>query len=208
MTCSFQLAFRSKSALERSTSVSSMRRTNAPFWPRAKSQLKSAVRALPTCSRPVGLGAKRTRTGDLDSVIAFYYITSASIFISRLILGSISHRNSVRGNLLGVLGRDAAWKLRGRRLLVQGTQSLLGCLGPAGSIEFCARSSVDRHELESLLIRGNGLVVLAPIEVKITQGDMLFCLPSQGGQIPAGSRCGFPTPWNRVGGGYCRGSPG
>ena len=32
-----------------------------PFEPRASSQLKSAVRALPTCRWPVGLGAKRTR---------------------------------------------------------------------------------------------------------------------------------------------------
>ena len=32
--------------------------------PRASSQLKSAVRALPTCSWPVGLGAKRTRIGN------------------------------------------------------------------------------------------------------------------------------------------------
>ena len=34
---------------ERSTSVSSMRRTNMPPWRRANSQLKSAVRAPPTC---------------------------------------------------------------------------------------------------------------------------------------------------------------
>jgi hypothetical protein len=33
--------------------------------PWAKSQVKSAVRAPPTCSEPVGLGAKRTRTGDV-----------------------------------------------------------------------------------------------------------------------------------------------
>ena len=32
-----------------------------PPRPRASSQLNSAVRALPTCSRPVGLGAKRSR---------------------------------------------------------------------------------------------------------------------------------------------------
>ena len=38
-----------------------MRRTNVPPWPRASSQLNSAVRALPTCRWPVGLGAKRTR---------------------------------------------------------------------------------------------------------------------------------------------------
>src|SRR6266540_3457305 len=37
-----------------------MRRMNVPPEPRASSQLKSAVRALPTCSWPVGLGAKRS----------------------------------------------------------------------------------------------------------------------------------------------------
>src|SRR5262249_57743285 len=35
---------------------------------RAKSQLKSAVRAPPTCRWPVGLGANRTRTGTATSV--------------------------------------------------------------------------------------------------------------------------------------------
>ena len=55
----------SDSSVERSASVSSMRRTNVPSWPRASSQLKSAVRALPTCSWPVGLGAKRTRMTEL-----------------------------------------------------------------------------------------------------------------------------------------------
>src|SRR5262249_43591890 len=44
-----------------SVSVSSMRITNVPRCPRASSQLNSAVRALPTWSMPVGLGAKRTR---------------------------------------------------------------------------------------------------------------------------------------------------
>ena len=48
--------------VDRSASVSSMRRMNVPSWPRASSQLKSAVRALPTWSCPVGLGAKRTLT--------------------------------------------------------------------------------------------------------------------------------------------------
>src|SRR5262249_21289544 len=50
----------SDSRVERSASVSSMRRMNAPPCPRASSQLNSAVRALPTCSCPVGLGANRT----------------------------------------------------------------------------------------------------------------------------------------------------
>ena len=46
----------SDSRVERSASVSSMRRMNVPSLPCASSQLKSAVRALPTCSWPVGLG--------------------------------------------------------------------------------------------------------------------------------------------------------
>ena len=45
-------------------SVSSIRsRKRPPAW-RAASQLKRAVRALPRCSQPVGLGAKRTVTMD------------------------------------------------------------------------------------------------------------------------------------------------
>src|SRR5438046_691869 len=51
----------SDSRVDRSTSVSSMRRINAPPRPRARSQLKSAVRALPTWRCPVGLGANLTR---------------------------------------------------------------------------------------------------------------------------------------------------
>src|SRR5688500_3924504 len=51
----------SDSRVDRSVSVSSIRRTNVPPDPRASSQLNNAVRALPTCSCPVGLGAKRTR---------------------------------------------------------------------------------------------------------------------------------------------------
>src|SRR3954468_24107352 len=46
---------------DRSASVSSIRRTNTPPCRRAKSQLKRAVRAPPTCRYPVGEGAKRTR---------------------------------------------------------------------------------------------------------------------------------------------------
>src|SRR5213592_2255457 len=51
----------SDSFVDRSASVSSMRRISVPSLPRASSQLNSAVRALPTWSWPVGLGAKRTR---------------------------------------------------------------------------------------------------------------------------------------------------
>src|SRR2546426_35870 len=56
------------SSVERERSVSSMRRTKAPRWWRANSQLKSAVRAPPTWRWPVGLGANRTRTGEAISV--------------------------------------------------------------------------------------------------------------------------------------------
>src|ERR1700741_3377567 len=51
------------SGVERSRSVSSIRSTSVPPWPRASSQLYSAVRAPPMWSAPVGDGAKRTRTG-------------------------------------------------------------------------------------------------------------------------------------------------
>src|SRR3990167_10132289 len=56
------------SSVERERAVSSMRRTKAPPWWRAVSQLKSAVRAPPTWRWPVGLGAKRTRTAPGMSV--------------------------------------------------------------------------------------------------------------------------------------------
>src|SRR3954471_2953584 len=49
------------SSVERALSVSSMRSRNLPPSRRAKSQLKSAVRAPPTWRYPVGDGAKRTR---------------------------------------------------------------------------------------------------------------------------------------------------
>ena len=49
------------SATSRLVSVFSIRSRNSPPSWRAKSQLKSAVRAPPTCRKPVGLGAMRTR---------------------------------------------------------------------------------------------------------------------------------------------------
>ena len=51
------------SGCSRVSSVSSMRSTKAPPLWRAYSQEKSAVRTPPTCSRPVGDGANRVRTG-------------------------------------------------------------------------------------------------------------------------------------------------
>src|SRR5690625_7019793 len=52
-------------SLERSRSVSSMRRTNCPPVARAASQANSAVLAPPICKSPVGEGAKRVLTGGL-----------------------------------------------------------------------------------------------------------------------------------------------
>ena len=54
----------------RASSVSSMRRTKVPPCWRAKSQLNSAARALPTWKYPVGDGAKRAR-GAVGSVIRY-----------------------------------------------------------------------------------------------------------------------------------------
>src|SRR5450755_2046309 len=45
-----------------------MRRRNWPPAFFANSQFSSAVRALPTCSRPVGDGAKRTLTGIAECI--------------------------------------------------------------------------------------------------------------------------------------------
>src|SRR5437660_12734835 len=50
----------------RSTSVSSRRSTMVPAFRRAYNQLKMKVRALPTCKKPVGEGAKRTLGPELD----------------------------------------------------------------------------------------------------------------------------------------------
>jgi hypothetical protein len=53
----------SDSRVDRAASVSSMRRMSFPPVFLAYSQLKSAVRAPPTCRLPVGEGANRTRGG-------------------------------------------------------------------------------------------------------------------------------------------------
>ena len=60
-----------KASVERCTSVSSRRSQNVPPCLRANSQLRMAVRTLPTCRRPVGLGAKRTVTGHVDSGVRY-----------------------------------------------------------------------------------------------------------------------------------------
>src|SRR5512134_641219 len=56
---------RTNSGVDRSRSVSSIRRMNLPPLRRACSQLKSAVRAPPMWSSPVGLGANRVTTEDI-----------------------------------------------------------------------------------------------------------------------------------------------
>src|SRR2546421_10253478 len=58
----------SASFVERAKSVSSMRSTNVAPDPRAMSQLKSAVRTLPTWICPVGLGANLRRMDQRDRV--------------------------------------------------------------------------------------------------------------------------------------------
>src|SRR5262249_45463787 len=50
----------------RASSVSSTRRMKRPSALRAARKLSNAVRALPRCRNPVGLGAKRVTMGDWD----------------------------------------------------------------------------------------------------------------------------------------------
>ena len=52
--------------VERSRSVSSMRRMKVPPCERAKAHGYSAERMLPRWMKPVGDGAKRVRTGEAD----------------------------------------------------------------------------------------------------------------------------------------------
>src|SRR6185312_4041577 len=58
----------SNSFFERAASVSSMRRMKRPPIFFANRALTIAVRALPTCSRPVGDGAKRTLTSIAERI--------------------------------------------------------------------------------------------------------------------------------------------
>src|SRR4051794_18914686 len=69
------------SGVERSRSVSSIRRTSFPARPRANSQLYSAVRAPPMCRAPVGEGAKRTRTdgSELTMLIGAHVSTGGGL---------------------------------------------------------------------------------------------------------------------------------
>jgi hypothetical protein len=83
-------------SVDRSRSVSSMRRTYVPPFLRAHSQLKSAVRAPPTCRYPVGLGAKRTR------------IEAAALRRGHWDAASF------RGRFLGTRSRGMLWRCRRR----------------------------------------------------------------------------------------------
>ncbi len=65
-------------SVDRSRSVSSMRSTKTPPSFRAKSQLKRAVLAPPTCRYPVGEGAKRTRSVMESSSLASSWQRSAA----------------------------------------------------------------------------------------------------------------------------------
>ena len=67
------------SGLLRALSVSSMRSRNWPPWRRANSQLNNAVRAVPMCRVPVGLGARRTRTEDPAALANFTQTFSDSV---------------------------------------------------------------------------------------------------------------------------------
>src|SRR3546814_2634195 len=67
------------SSVDRAASVSSIRSKNRPPFFRAQSQLWTAVRMLPTCSLPVGDGAKRVvtrseeHTSELQSLMRISY---------------------------------------------------------------------------------------------------------------------------------------
>ena len=76
------------SGVERARSVSSIRRTNLPPQWRAYSQQKSAVRTLPRCRTPIGLGANRVRT--VTEVYGSCGEGAQSIKVNRT-LGHVSH---------------------------------------------------------------------------------------------------------------------
>ena len=88
---------RESAAWLRSTSVSSMRKMKRPPVLRAQRWLKRAVRALPRCREPVGLGANRVMTGEsliadisqdctYSSRIAAYETTFTHLALSGLFL--------------------------------------------------------------------------------------------------------------------------
>src|SRR5262245_57846510 len=92
------------SSVERSRSVSSRRNKSRPPRFCANIQFRSAVRMLPACSRPVGLGAKRTVTLMLKLLAEFVgdgiAPIAAEIFggdlhpgrrLPTLVLGEIEH---------------------------------------------------------------------------------------------------------------------
>src|SRR6478672_9434940 len=74
-----------------------MRTRNVPSPWRAKSQLKSAVRALPTCSSPLGAGENRTR-----SVISATSLVLRAV--AKTAYGSAAARPPLRSGLDVFLG--------------------------------------------------------------------------------------------------------
>src|SRR2546428_12491325 len=86
---------------------------NAPPWCRAKSQLNSAVRAFPTWTYPVGLGAKRTRTFEFknaSSLAAALHNLSNFCPSSR---DGAHLRNALHGGDLGPLQKRLTLQRRG-----------------------------------------------------------------------------------------------
>src|SRR5919201_5792021 len=92
-----------------------MRRTNTPFFFRAHSQLKSAVRAPPMCRYPVGEGAKRTRTIGAGEIAEVIVRRHAAARASARVPGSVSARRRRRGPPAGGGGGRvdvAPWRQR------------------------------------------------------------------------------------------------
>src|SRR5262245_4530186 len=109
---------------DRSTSVSSMRRTNTPPVRRANSQLNSAVRAPPTCRYPVGEGAKRTRGAVIRRGFAFYPSRAdpvesreaiesepCPVMAGSVRFGALANRVTIRRALLSASALALAWAL-------------------------------------------------------------------------------------------------
>ena len=83
----------SDSRVDRASSVSSTRMMNFPPVFLANNQLNNAVRAPPTCSDPVGEGAKRTLTGLILAALA---IITTFPRLERLVkaLAAVGERNA------------------------------------------------------------------------------------------------------------------
>ncbi len=91
---------RANSSVERSASVSSRRRRKRPPCFRANSQLNSAVRILPACSRPVGLGAKLTVTV-IDKLLAEFVGDGIAAVAAEILGGDLHARRRLPALILG-----------------------------------------------------------------------------------------------------------